>query len=197
MKKSYLEKIFKIPRIAKVIIQILTDALIILLCLFFSMALRLDTFNFLNELYTSLILIFLIPITILIYSKLGFYKSIIRFISEKIFFKVGLGVFLSSLTLFLGSKLLEFPLPRSVPFIYFTFMFITTISIRFFLKNIYILHKFDYRKPIAIYGAGEAGRALLATLDENFKYDPLLFIDDNINLSNSKINELNVFQLDE
>lgn len=192
----YLNKVFELSRFTKIIVQIFTDTMIILLSFFLSLALRLNNFDFLFIIDIWLTLVFLIPLTILIYVKLGFYQSIIRYISEHIILTVGLGVFLSALTMFVGSQLLELPIPRSVPFIFFTFTFIITISIRFFFKYIYILYKFDCRQPAAIYGAGKAGRELLRALHENLQYKPVIFLDDNIELIGSKINGLRVYKLD-
>lgn len=193
----YINKIFELSRFKKILIQILTDTIIVTLSFFLSLALRLNNFDFIVNENNWLILVFLIPLTILIYVKLGFYQSIIRYISENIILIVGFGVFLSALTMAIGSQLLELSIPRSVPFIYFTFTFIITISIRFFFKYIYMLYKFDSRQPVAIYGAGKAGRELLSALNENFQYKPVIFLDDDIELSESKINGLKIYKLDE
>ena len=47
---------------------------------------------------------------------------------------------------------------------------------------------FSLRQPIAIYGSGEVGRNLLYSLNENSRFHPEIFIDDNIDFHNKRIN---------
>lgn len=161
-----------------------------------SMIIRLDSLGFIYQKDIWIVLIFLIPLSVGIYWKLGFYQSIIRYISEKILYTVGVGTFFSSLIILLVSQSMDLIIPRSIPLIYLTFTFTMTVSIRFLLKNIYFLYKFDKRQPTAIYGAGEAGRQLQNALNENLEYRPLCFLDDNKDLQNFNINGLNVYKLD-
>ena len=98
-----LEKIFKLNRIKKIIIQIITDIILITFCFILSITIRLNNFKFINQLEYWKVLLIVVFTTISIYLTLGFYKSIIRYISEKIFLSVGLAVFFSSTTLYVSS----------------------------------------------------------------------------------------------
>ena len=69
--------------------------------------------------------------------------------------------------------------PRSIPFIYFAILSIAMIS-KIYLKNLFLIYKYDNRSPIAIYGAGELGRLVLSNLQGNLEYEPIIFIDDDI-----------------
>ena len=79
----FLEKIFKLQRFTKVLIQVSCDATVISLCFLMSMAMRLDSMNFIVYYDVWGILLIIVPLTLLIYFLLGFYKAIIRYISEK------------------------------------------------------------------------------------------------------------------
>ena len=190
-----LEKIFKLNRIKKIIIQIITDIILITFCFILSITIRLNNLKFINQLEYWKVLLIVVFTTIFIYFTLGFYKSIIRYISEKIFLSVGVAVFFSSTTLYVSSIFFDALIPRSVPFIYFSFLFLSTAGIRFIFKNIYLIYKFDKRKPIAIYGAGNTGRQISDYLNESLEYKPIFFIDDNKKLFKTKINELNVYNV--
>ena len=88
-----LEKIFKLNRIKKIIIQIITDIILITFCFILSITIRLNNLKFINQLEYWKVLLIVVFTTIFIYFTLGFYKSIIRYISEKIFLSVGVAVF--------------------------------------------------------------------------------------------------------
>ena len=47
----------------------------------------------------------------------------------------------------------------------FVILFLTVGGVRFFLRELQKTNKKDDRKKVAIYGAGEAGRQLLKTLN--------------------------------
>ena len=197
MPNSFLIKIVELSRQTKISIQVFVDITFILFSFFLSMTIRLNDFLVFIDSQNWLIILFLIPSTILIFFLCGFYNSVIRFISEKFFISVGLGIFLSSTTLYAGTQIFDLFLPRSIPFIYFNFLFILTISSRLFFKYIFLRLYFGLRKPVAIYGAGETGRRLLNSLGESIEYYPQLFIDDNVKLINKRINGLKVFQFEQ
>ena len=119
MQNNLLINIIELNRNTKIYIQIIVDMCLIFLSFFLSMSIRLNDLRIIFELDNLKILSFLIPISILIYFICGFYQSIIRFVSEKFFLIVGIGIFISSTVMYLGTQLFEIFLPRSVPFIYF------------------------------------------------------------------------------
>ena len=171
-----LKKIFKLQRFTKVLIQVSCDAIVISLCFFMSLAMRLDSLNFIKYYDVWKILLIIVPLTLFIYFLLGFYKAIIRYISEKIALTVGISTILSSFLLYIISIQLGQPIPRSVPFIYFTILFISTTGVRICIKNIYLLYRYDNRKPIAIYGAGATGRQIVKYLNESLDYKPVFLL---------------------
>ena len=196
MNKNYLLKIFNLSRFQKTCVQILTDVILIAFSLFLSLLIRLDDIQVIINKDHWFILIFLIPITILINSRLGFYQSIIRYVSDKFFITAGFAICLSAISMFLGSEIFQIFIPRSIPFIYFNFLFILTISIRYFLKSMFLNYNFDQRKPMAIYGAGDAGIRLLNSLHNSLEFQPLMFLDDDNKLTNKTINGIKVNQFD-
>ena len=170
--------------------------MLILFCFSLSIYLRLDDISyFYNQ---NIILFFLLTISfsLIIFSKLGFYNKIIRYISDKIIFKLAIGTLFSSLFIYLFAETINLFLPRSIPFIYFAILLICLIGIRFFLKNIYLVYKYDNRIPVAIYGAGEVGRLVLKNLENNIEFEPIIFIDDDKNLYNSEIDNVQVLSFE-
>ena len=196
MINKLLEKIFQLSRFSKIIIQLISDTFLILFCFCFSIYLRLENFEYFFNKNIILYLIITIILSLLVFLRLNFYNKIIRFISDKIILNLSLGVFCSAIFIYLVASSLQIFLPRSVPFIYFAMLLISMIGIRFFLKNIFLIYKYDNRKPLAIYGAGEAGRLVLKNLQENFEYEPIFFIDDDQNLRNSQIDNIKVLNFE-
>ena len=93
MNSNFLLKIFELSRIKKICIQVFTDIFLVSFSFFLSMTIRLNDFLVFTDLNNWITLSFLIPITLLIFFFCGFYDSIIRFVSEKFFITVGLGIF--------------------------------------------------------------------------------------------------------
>ena len=78
----FLEKIFKLQRFTKVLIQVSCDATVISLCFLMSMAMRLDSLNFVVYYDVWKILLIIVPFTLFIYFLLGFYKAISIYFGE-------------------------------------------------------------------------------------------------------------------
>ena len=192
MVNLFIKKLFSLSRISKIIIQILSDCILILGSFVLSIYLRLEDISYFNNNYVILLIVMTGLSSIILFLRLKLYNKIIRYISDKIILHLSLGVFGSCLFLYLFSEILDVFLPRSIPFIYFAILSIAMISVRFILKNLFLIYKYDNRNPIAIYGAGELGRLVLSNLQGNFEYEPIIFIDDDKTLSNSEIDNKSV-----
>ena len=56
-------------------------------------------------------------------------------------------------------------------------MLISMASVRFFINYLY-QYQHNLNKKVAIYGAREEGRQILNLLEQNIKYNPVMFFDD-------------------
>ena len=77
--------------------------------------------------------------------------------------------------------------------VFFVFAFFASTS-RFLLKIVHDRTFQKGREPVAIYGAGDAGRQLASAFNHSGKFFPVLFIDDDKRLSGQTINGLRVYQ---
>ena len=75
-------------------------------------------------------------------------------------------------------------------------MLTSTIGIRLVVQQAFISNFKNQRKPVAIYGAGEAGMKLLGALEYSFEYIPMILIDDNPKLRGLKFGGLETVDLD-
>lgn len=193
MYSQFLKKLFLLNRLTKRRIQLGTDTLLILSAFVASMALRLDHFKFVTNWEVWLAFAPVLPMTLFAFLRLGLYRTVVRYISGNALKIMAVGAALSAAFLLINAHLWTLPIPRSVPLIYFVALCLGIGGIRFVMQQFYVLQFQDQCKSIAIYGAGEAGRQLLNAFSQSKEYRPVMFIDDNPNLSGVKIGSLNVF----
>ncbi len=187
----------KLERTSKQIIQIFIDLLLFVFSFLFSMYVRLENLNFLIDHEIWLTIVPLIPINFLILYRLGLYSVVVRYVSLDTIKIIFFGSFVSALCCFIISQYFNFPVPRSVPVIFLVFLLISISGVRFLFRYFHSLTKNYRSRPVAIYGAGEAGRQILNALNESREYFPVIFIDDSIKIQGRKVGQLKVYSFEE
>ena len=129
-------------------------------------------------------------VTVLIFALLGVYKWVLRTGNERLYIQLVKGGMLSSFSLLAGMFL--FPpsstAPRSLFFIYGLIFIILTMLVRRVWQQIHeSQNNISYGDPVAIYGAGRAGRELADLLKLQKLKIPKVFIDDDPLLAGSTI----------
>ena len=165
-------------RSTKRLIQVLVDAFLVIACFFAAMALRLETTHFIANPLVWLVPALVVPVTVLIFARLGLYRAVIRFISGQAMVAILIGVATSAIATSLLAMLSGAPVPRSVPGIYAALLFISVGGIRFVMRAMFRKPALQNRTPVLIYGAGEAGRQLANALAHGREYLPVAFLDD-------------------
>jgi len=175
---SLLKRMFRLPRKYKRLIEVLVDAGLLAMSFFIAMLLRLDSWGPVFELRTWLALLVMIPVSLLIFARLGFYRAVVRYMSQKAFQAILMGVAGSAVALGIAGHLLGLPTPLTLPVIYAMLALLTIGGIRVFLRNLYLHSLMRHKTRIVIYGAGAAGSQLVASLRHGCEYAPMGFIDD-------------------
>ncbi|EYU14241.1 polysaccharide biosynthesis protein [Photorhabdus aegyptia] len=183
---------FNQDRLIKTIVLLIVDIFIIIISYWLSMWLRLDREVPIYSLQHWLTIIFTIPLTLFIFLRIGFYRSILKYVNMSILKWAIVGSFLSTLLLTAISLYQQAFLPRTVPIIYFSFLVISLCGTRFVYRTLRNLIKYK-GAPVIIYGAGESGRQLLPILREHREFNPIAFVDDNHKLHNLSIHGICVF----
>ncbi|WP_082140486.1 nucleoside-diphosphate sugar epimerase/dehydratase [Halomonas sp. PR-M31] len=194
---SFFKQIFRLPRIYKRIIQVLVDTMLLMLSFVLAMLLRLDSWAPIYEQRTWLMLAALIPLSLLIFIRLGFYRAVVRYMSQKALHAILLGVVGSAIAMAVISYLLNLPIPRSVPVIYAMLALLTIGGIRVFLRSLYQRSLVRHKTCVAIYGAGAAGSQLVASLRHGQEYVPMCFIDDWRGMRGTLVEGLKVYSPNE
>lgn len=182
-----IQYLLSMNRNAKQRIKIFFDASIIVASLIGAMALRLETFSFLELKQIYLIIAILVIPSILCFSLVGLYQSFFRYSSIEVVAQVSQGVFFSGILL-ITTKIIVLPtIPSTVPVIYALLLFLGISGVRFAFRCFFRHKNVLEKKYIAIYGAGAAGAQLIQSLKFNPKYIVRLVIDDAINLQGQRL----------
>jgi FlaA1/EpsC-like NDP-sugar epimerase len=182
-----------LSRPVKRFLQVMFDCALIAACLALAMALRTDGFSALSDAQVWIVLLPVLPLTITAFIKLGLYRAVIRYITVRALRVVLLGVTLSAAVMAASTALFGLPVPGTVPVIYALLLFLCVGGIRFMARAVFQHDKVRHRKPLLIYGAGEAGRQLANALHQDTEYDPIAFIDDDRTLHGSTVAGLRVW----
>lgn len=196
LKTLIVKKIFSLKRNVKRIIQIVSDMALIIFCFWIAMALRLDGISTDIMPKSWLVLVPVMPATIVTFLRLGLYRAVVRYMAERAVAAIFIGAAVSSGVMFATSQYFTIGVPRSVPGIYFSVLVLTTGGTRLVMRALYLAAKDAGRTPVVIYGAGEAGRLLLRSLQESSNYRPCLFIDDDARMHGTTISGTPILPLE-
>ena len=189
--------IIELPRFVKRIIAIILDISLCVLCVASAFYLRLEKFIGITD-ATIVATLLSISLAIPIFWLLGLYKTMFRFAGLSIILNVLVASVVYALFYFIiisidGGQ----NIPRSVGIIQPLLLFFAISSSRMFFRYIFIntffLKRPKNKKKILIYGAGDAGRQLLSSLENNHEFKVVGFLDDNKQFHNQTILGQNVF----
>jgi len=184
------------PRKLKQSLMILSDALAIYLAFYLSHVLRFNSLypeSFaLRHFWESIVLIF---IGVYVFSYLGLYRSIVRFLDHKLVLSVSKGSIILAITLLLLDNYFAASYSRSIPIIFGLVLFIyitfSRLAVRFYYS--WLMNKSHNIKNVLIYGAGSAGHQLANSLLDSSTSIVRGFIDNNKKLIGGLISGIEVF----
>ncbi|MGC6452817.1 MAG: polysaccharide biosynthesis protein [Candidatus Puniceispirillaceae bacterium] len=185
-----LEYLGQLDRPKKRAIQLLTDTVLIVACFVLAMGLRLDGWHFLTGPRVWDVLFFVIPLTLVVFVRVGLYRAIIRFISSRAIRTIILSTGFSGAVMMVANLALGHLIPRSVPFIYCVLLFCAIAGTRFAVRAAANAIKTKPTERVVIYGAGDAGRLLLNALSNEGEYEVVAFLDDDPNLNGRELDTI-------
>ncbi|CDT25145.1 Putative Capsular polysaccharide biosynthesis protein capD [Vibrio coralliirubri] len=188
--------IWHLSRFKKRVISVSIDALLIIFALHIALWTRLGDFQFLNDGDNLLLTGLTVIMTVLIFTKLGLYRAVLRYLTFQALFVVTAGAILSAISLALFAYYLQEPVPRTVPIIYGAYLALLCGGSRLVVRNLVATTSKDSRQEVLIYGAGSGGRQLAVALRASENYRVRAFIDEDKTLTNTMILGLPVIVLD-
>ena len=138
-------------------------------------------------------------VAIPIFVRMGLYRAVLRYAGSKSLIVIVKAVTIT--TLVLPALLILFEthgVPRSV---FFSFWLLSILFIggsRLFVRG--YIHTYSRRKlvkqPVAVYGAGSAGAELAKAIQSGWEYDPVAFLDDDLEKQGVEIHGIKVYSPD-
>ncbi|BBR38838.1 PII uridylyl-transferase [Aeromonas veronii] len=184
-----------IPRLYKRVISVFADVILLSAAYWAAYWVRLEAqLPFASSIHWQ-VLALLLPMTIVVFMRLGLYRAVLRYVGFKVLWTVSIGAFFSAVSLVMLAFFMDAVLPRTVSVIYFTFVVLLIGGVRLFFRA--MVHRCkQQRDPVLIYGAGSSGRQLQLALNQGQEYFPVAFVDDNPALVKMVINGINVYSPD-
>ena len=169
----------KSPNYIRRLILIFVDIFLISLTYKISLVVYSDDYN--SEIYFPLVFL-----SVLIYIFTGQYRSITRYLDNKSLILLSLRTLIALIFLKFISEINDY----SILIFLWIFISLSTIFIRLAFKDLFFYFKsFNYKyTKVAIYGAGEAGNQLLASLKLDKRFKVVYFFDDSEILQQRFIN---------
>ena len=186
--------VFGWSRRTKLLISATIDALGLVLACFTASYIRLESFDLLyspNSVYTVLATV---GSALLLLYGVGTYKTMIRFSGVTLAQNMALAVAGSVAVMVLASFYSQAHFPRTVPIIYGLVAYLGLTFPRFALRTLYQRTLITESVPVAIYGAGDAGRKVEFALRNSRDFQVKLFVDDAANKRGISVQDLRVFR---
>ena len=198
-----IDVLVNLSRPKKNFIQIIIDSVLLIVCFFLAMYLRLDTIVALSKVDVWVALVPVLILNAFTNLQLGHYRSLVRYTSFETTNYVSRGALFSAIYLFTviwslrfnvfgGDQFFKQVIPFSVPIIFFFLFLFCTLGVRLIAKQIFSLAAVNKRIAVAVYGAGETGRQLLQSLSGSSEYVAKMLIDDDPNLEGRRIGRLSI-----
>lgn len=193
--KSFLLDLSVLPRRAKQLILLVVDAVALPSLFLLVYAIRLEDFS--SSLVRGLALypLLITGLSLAVFVSCGIYRTVVRAFDENFLHDLILAVLIIIFLLFAISLTNWFFVPHSVPFFFGFFVFLWVWSsrsvIRWLVRRVF-QHETGVRR-VAIYGAGSAGRQLLAALRASHEYRAVVFFDDSPSLMYTNVLGLKVY----
>ncbi len=188
-----LRALFNLPRTHKRILQVLADTFLLSLSFALAMLLRTESLAFVTDGKVWAALVAALPVTLILFVKLGFYRAVIRYMGLRALITIVNGVVASAMAVSGMIVWLHLPIPATVPVIYSVLAMCTVGGVRFALRAIYQRTHSRDKTRVIIYGAGQSGRQTVHSMAQGMEHSPVAFVDDNPDLWGTQIAGLRVF----
>jgi FlaA1/EpsC-like NDP-sugar epimerase len=193
--KKLLLKLSVLPRSIKQLLLLIVDAVAMPSLFWLVFAIRFDDFFKTNLTHIKLYPILIPVLCITVFLICGIYRAVIRAFDESFLQDLILAVLIIIVVLLAVSisqiELIPHSVPFSFGFLVFLWVWLTRFMIRGLVRSVFRLEA--GRRRVAIYGAGSAGRQLLAAIRTSREYHAVVFFDDSPSLMYTTVLGLRVY----
>ncbi|MBR9870841.1 MAG: polysaccharide biosynthesis protein [Gammaproteobacteria bacterium] len=170
------ETFLRLSRVSKRILSLCVDTVALFFALWASFALRLEESAWVPDKGELLISALTVVFTLGVFVRLGLYRAVVRYMSDRAFITISTGVGISALLLIVLGYSLHVTIPRSVPLIYAALAFIFVGGTRMSVRMLVNRTSGRNKEYVAIVGAGETGIQLAQALQQGSQLHPAVFI---------------------
>ncbi|MEQ5837409.1 nucleoside-diphosphate sugar epimerase/dehydratase [Marinobacter sp. NFXS9] len=192
---SLLYRFLTLSRVSKRLISVAADICFLALALWASFALRFEDASWLPDWGQVLAGVATILFTIFVFIRLGLYRAVIRYISEKAFLAVLTGVTISGVSLIVFGFLVHAFVPRSIPVLYAAMAFLLVAGTRFAVRALINRPRHKAKQSVLILGAGNKGMQLASALTQGIEYRPVAFVSTRVDSHRSLVAGMPVYSL--
>ncbi|QQX81819.1 polysaccharide biosynthesis protein [Shewanella sp. KX20019] len=189
---EFLQGIFTLPRAQKRFVSLAVDSLFLIFAFWTALLVRLDDVSVLSGSGYWLVLLFVLPVSLFVFAKLGLYRAVLRYMGLQALVAISSGIVVSTITLVLVAFYTEANIPRTFPLIYASFALVFIGGSRALVRSLVGTGIKRVGEPVIIYGAGVSGRQLLSSLVQSHEYHPFAFVDDDVSLHGTVIQGVHV-----
>jgi FlaA1/EpsC-like NDP-sugar epimerase len=184
---------YSFSREHKILMSLVMDAFLISSSFFLAFWTRMGEVIFTISHQFLLTLFCVIAITLIVFTKLGIYRAVLRHLTSHALMKILIGTSISALSIPLFSYYSGAEVPRTVPIIYLAFLTLSCGGMRMGVRFLISKKNNQFSANVLVYGAGTTGRQLNMALRSSGKYKVKGFIDDDPSLKKTIIQGLRVF----
>lgn len=170
------QKFLNLPRFHKRVISVTADVVALLFALWAAFSLRFEQQFWVPSQEQAVLSVITVVFTIGVFVRLGLYRAVVRYLSDRAFLTVVGGVVASAVALILLGYWLNVVVPRSVPVIYAALAFIFVSGSRMSIRMLVMRPSRHDKERVAIIGAGETGLQLCQALEQGTEYQPVMFV---------------------
>lgn len=175
---DFVKRLARMSRPSKIVIQVAADSALLLGCFTFAMAIRLESVAFASDPQVWIAFAPSAASALATFGLSGLYRTLVRFLTGRIMVAIARGVAVLAFMMLLLTAFGVAGIPRSVPIMTAAFALLSIGGFRFLVRQIFRGPLQLSKRPVAIYGAGEAGLELMNSLFHGRDYAPIAFIDD-------------------
>ncbi|WP_029653233.1 polysaccharide biosynthesis protein [Marinobacter daepoensis] len=170
------QKFLNLSRLQKRIVSVSADVVALTFALWAAFSLRFEQSLWVPTRDQVILSGLTVVISVAVFVRLGLYRAVVRYLSDRAFLTVVGGTVISAVALILLGYWLEVFVPRSVPIIYAALAFIFVAGSRMGVRMLVMHPGRRNKQPVAIIGAGETGLQLCQALEQGTEYSPAAFI---------------------
>ena len=177
---SFFRSLLNASRSTKRIYTLLIDSIFIFSAFWLALIVRLDSLSPFFEVKNWFLLALILPVSLFAFVNLGLYRAVLRYVGAHAVGAIVVGTIVSTIVLVMASFFTHVTIPRTMPVIYAWLLILSVggsrIMVRAMVGRLATINKV----PVAIYGAGSAGRQLAPAIAAGDEYYVSAFIDDDL-----------------